>query len=101
MEMALTGDFFSAQRAYDVGFVNRLTDGPALDAAIELAATVAANGPLALKATKKIINESYDWTSEEAWKKQAEITGPVFMSKDAQEGSRAFAEKRKPDWKGE
>jgi len=101
MEMALTGDFMDAQRAYDVGFVNRLTDGPALDAAMELAATVAANGPLALKATKKIINESYDWSSAEAWKKQAEITGPVFMSKDAQEGSLAFAQKRKPDWKGE
>ena len=97
----MTGDFFSAQRAYEVGFVNRVTEGAALDAAIELATTVAANGPLALKATKKIINESYDWTSEEAWKKQAEITGPVFTSKDAQEGSLAFAQKRKPDWKGE
>jgi len=101
MEWALTGDFFTAQRAYEVGFVNRVTEGAAIDAAIELATTVAANGPLALKATKKIINESYDWTSEEAWKKQAEITKPVFTSKDAQEGSLAFAQKRKPDWKGE
>lgn len=101
MEWALTGGFVSAQRAYEAGFVNRLTDGPALDAAMELAATVAANGPLALKATKQIINESYDWTSDEAWKKQAAIVAPVFSSKDAQEGSLAFAEKRKPDWKGE
>ena len=101
MEWARTGDFFTAQRAYEVGFVNRVTEGAALEAAIELATTVAANGPLALKATKKIINESYDWTSEEAWKKQAEITTPVFTSKDAQEGSLAFAQKRKPDWKGE
>lgn len=100
MEMALTGDFFTAQRAYEMGFVNRLTDGAALDAAIELAATVAANGPLALKATKKIINESYDWTSDEMWQKQMEISGPVFVSEDAKEGSLAFAEKRKPDWKG-
>jgi enoyl-CoA hydratase len=61
---------------------------------------VAANGPLALKATKKIINESYDWSSEEAWKKQAEIMAPVFASQDAQEGSIAFAEKRKPNWQG-
>jgi len=98
MEMALTGDFFDAQRAYDVGFVNRLTDGAALDGAMELAAAVAANGPLALKATKKIINESYDWSSEEMWDKQQEITGPVFMSNDAREGSLAFAEKRKPNW---
>ncbi len=100
MEMALTGDFYSAQRAYEMGFVNRVTEGAALDAAVELAATVAANGPLALKATKKIINESYDWTDAEAWKNQAKITGPVFTSQDAQEGSRAFAEKRKPNWQG-
>lgn len=100
MEMALTGEFFSAQRAYEIGFVNRLTDGAALDAAIELATIVAANGPLALKATKRIINESYDWSSEEAWQKQAEITMPVFTSQDAQEGSLAFAQKRKPNWQG-
>ncbi|WOE76399.1 crotonase/enoyl-CoA hydratase family protein [Alterisphingorhabdus coralli] len=100
MEMALTGDFYTAQRAYEMGFVNRVTDGPALDAAMELAATVAANGPLALKATKRIINESYDWAEEEAWKKQAEITAPVFTSQDAKEGSLAFAEKRKPNWQG-
>ncbi len=100
MEWALTGDFFSAQRAYEVGFVNRITDGAALDAAMELAATVAANGPLALKATKKIINESYDWDSAEGWIHQAKITGPVFTSEDAREGSLAFAEKRKPNWQG-
>ena len=81
MEWALTGDFFSAQRAYEVGFVR-------------LEGTNVEEG-------KKIINESYDWTSEEAWKKQAEITAPVFTSKDAQEGSLAFAQKRKPEWKGE
>ncbi|MEM1132084.1 MAG: crotonase/enoyl-CoA hydratase family protein [Pseudomonadota bacterium] len=100
MEMALTGDFYTAQRAYEMGFVNRVTEGAALDAAMELAASVAANGPLALKATKRIINESYDWTEEEGWKKQAEITAPVFTSEDAKEGSLAFAEKRKPNWQG-
>lgn len=100
MEMALTGDFYTAQRAYEMGFVNRVTDGAALDAAIELAATIAANGPLALKATKKIINESYDWSEAEGWQKQAEITAPVFTSQDAKEGSIAFAEKRKPNWQG-
>lgn len=100
MEMALTGDFYTAQRAYEMGFVNRITEGAALDAAIELASVVAANGPLALKATKRIINESYDWTEAEAWQHQAQITGPVFASADAIEGSRAFAEKRKPNWQG-
>jgi len=100
MEMALTGEFMDAQRAYEVGLVNRLTDGAALDAAIELAATIAASGPLALKATKQIINESYDWTSEDMWEKQGAIIGPVFASEDAKEGSVAFAEKRKPNWQG-
>jgi enoyl-CoA hydratase len=101
MELALTGDFFSAQRAYEVGFVNRITDGSAIDAALELAASVAANGPLALIATKRIINERPDWNSSEMWAKQAEIFGPVFASKDAREGPTAFAEKRKPNWLGE
>lgn len=100
MELALTGDFISAQRAYEIGFVNRLTDGGALDAALELAARVAANGPLALKASKRIINERPDWSSENMWAKQQEIAGAVFSSQDAREGAAAFAEKRKPNWQG-
>jgi enoyl-CoA hydratase len=101
MELALTGDFFSAQRAYEVGFVNRLTDGPAIDGALELAAIIAANGPLALIATKRIINERSDWSTEEMWRKQGEIAMPVMASKDSREGALAFAEKRKPNWQGE
>jgi enoyl-CoA hydratase len=101
MELALTGDFISAQRAYEMGFVNRVTDGAAIDAALELAAKVAANGPLALIATKRVINERPDWNSAEMWKKQSEICAPVFASKDSREGALAFAEKRKPNWQGE
>lgn len=100
MELALTGDFISAERAYQIGFVNRLTTGAALDAAMDLARAVAANGPLALKATKRIINERPDWSSDEMWKKQGEIAGAVFTSNDAREGAAAFAEKRKPNWTG-
>ncbi len=100
MELALTGDFISAQRAYEMGFVNRVSEGPAVDSALELAVKVAANGPLALMATKRIINERPDWNSTEMWAKQAEITGPVFMSKDSREGALAFAEKRPPNWTG-
>ena len=87
--------------AEKVGFVSRLTDGAALDAALELAAKVAANGPLALIATKRIINERPDWNSSEMWKKQMEIAMPVVTSADAREGSMAFAEKRKPKWTGQ
>ncbi|GAA1807699.1 crotonase/enoyl-CoA hydratase family protein [Actinomadura chokoriensis] len=102
MEIALTGDKYPAERMAELGFVNRLAEsGGALAAAKELALKVAENAPLALAATKKVIVESADWTTEEAWKKQQEITLPVFTSKDAQEGPAAFAEKRKPNWKGE
>jgi enoyl-CoA hydratase len=101
LELLLTGDPFGAERAAEVGLVNRLTDeGGALDGALELAATIAGNGPLAVAATKQIARGSMDWTLEEAWRKQAEIMQPVFTSEDAKEGATAFAEKRAPVWKG-
>jgi enoyl-CoA hydratase len=100
MELALTGDFIDAQRAYDLGLVNRVTDGPALDAALELAARVTANGPVAVRVSKQVINESPGWSHAERWQKQGELMPQVFMSEDAREGSLAFAEKRAPNWKG-
>lgn len=101
MEYALTGDFMSAADAHRFGLVNRLVaKGTALDAAIELAKRVTANGPLALIASKKIVVESADWSADEMWKKQAEIIAPVFTSSDAREGAAAFAEKRAPVWQG-
>ncbi|MEW2354967.1 crotonase/enoyl-CoA hydratase family protein [Spirillospora sp. NPDC029432] len=102
MEMALTGDKYPAERMAELGFVNRLTEpGGSLAAAKELALKVAENAPLALAATKKVIVEAPDWSYAERWQKQGEIINPVFVSKDAQEGPAAFAEKRKPVWKGE
>jgi enoyl-CoA hydratase len=101
MELALTGDFLDARRAHDLGLVNRLTEpGRALDEALGLAAEIARNGPLALAASKQIVARAGDWSEEEAWERQGEIAGPVFTSQDAQEGARAFAEKREPVWKG-
>ena len=100
MEWALTGDFFTAKRAYELGLVNRLTSGPALEGALELAAVIAANGPLAVQRSKQVVVESVDWSREEMWRKQQEIVGDVFTSEDAREGAAAFAEKRKPNWKG-
>jgi enoyl-CoA hydratase len=101
MEMALTGDPISAERGHEFGLVNRLADdGQALDVALELARAIAANGPLALAATKRVMQERHAWPEEEFWDRQGEITGPVFSSEDAREGATAFAEKRPPEWKG-
>lgn len=100
MEYALTGEFFGAERAYELGIINRVTDGPALEGALELAKAIGANGPLAVKASKQVVAESRFWTEGEMWKKQQEIVGGVFTSEDAREGAAAFAEKRAPNWKG-
>jgi enoyl-CoA hydratase len=101
MELALTGDPITAERGYELGLVNRLAeDGGALEAALDLAHTIAANGPLALAATKRVMVERRGWAEEEFWQRQGEITGPVFTSEDAREGATAFAEKRAPEWKG-
>ena len=101
MELALTGDPISAERGHEFGLVNRLADdGQALETALELARTVAANGPLALKATKAVMLERHAWPEEEFWDRQGELTGPVFASEDAREGATAFSEKRAPEWKG-
>jgi len=101
MELALTGDTITAQRGYELGLVNRLTErGGALEAALELAGAIAANGPLALDATKAILQQQFDWSEEEFWQRQGELSGPVFTSEDAREGAVAFSEKRDPVWQG-
>jgi enoyl-CoA hydratase len=100
LELLLTGDPLTAPRAAEIGLVNRVTaEGGALDGALQLAATIAANGPLAVAATKAIARAASDWTIEEGWRRQAELIAPVFASEDAREGATAFAEKRPPVWK--
>jgi enoyl-CoA hydratase len=101
LELLLTGEPVSATRAAEMGLVNRVVPtGGALDAAVDLAQTIAANGPLAVAVTKQLARSSGDWTLEQGWQKNEELALPVFVSEDAMEGATAFAEKRAPVWKG-
>ena len=100
-EMALTGEPISAERGYQAGLVDRLVPaGGALDAALELAATIAASGPLAVAASKRVLDEQRDWPRDEWWERQAKLTEPTMRSADAREGAAAFVERRQPKWSG-
>ena len=101
MEMALTGDFITAARAYELGLVNRVVaKGEALAGALALAKSIVANGPLAVATSKQVINQQGEWSAEEIWRRQNAITMPIFGSEDAREGAAAFAQKRAPNWQG-
>ena len=100
MEIALTGEPVTADRAAQFGLVNRVVDdGDALDTALAVARRIAVNGPLAVKATKQVIQASRDWPAAEAFEQQRPIADAVRASEDAREGARAFAEKRAPVWR--
>lgn len=103
-EIALTGKPISAARAYEIGLVNAVAPaGTALQVALEMAASIAENAPLAVAASKQVMHEtakdSRGW-DDAAWQINAEAVGVVFSSDDAKEGPRAFAEKRAPRWTG-
>jgi enoyl-CoA hydratase len=101
MELALTGEPLVAERAFELGMINRLAEpGETVDRAIELAEAIAANAPLALAATKRILTEAVDWPDGEFFERQRAIADPVARSEDAREGATAFAERRDPVWRG-
>ncbi|MDD2857908.1 MAG: crotonase/enoyl-CoA hydratase family protein [Candidatus Nanopelagicales bacterium] len=97
--LALTGDIIDAEQANAWGLVSVLADaGGALNAALDIAERIAANGPLALKATKAVLAKAATWTDPEFMAWQQTVVGPVFASNDAKEGATAFGEKRAPKW---
>jgi len=101
MELALTGDPILAERAFELGLVNRLAEpGAAVEQALRLAAEIVVNAPLSLVASKRILEEQWDWSSAEMWDAQGAISEPVFTSEDAREGATAFKEKRPPVFRG-
>lgn len=101
MEAALTGDPISAERAYHFGLVNELVPaGEALKGALALAERICANAPLAVRATRTIVNDSYAKSDEELWRDSGAAMGKLASTEDFWEGPKAFIEKRAPQWQG-
>jgi enoyl-CoA hydratase/carnithine racemase len=100
LELALTGEFVDAARAATLGLVNLVVEpAKVLDEALAIAQRIAANGPLAVAATREIVRLASN-DVDAAWTRMTEIQGAVFASDDAKEGAMAFIEKRSPQWKG-
>ena len=101
LELGLVGSRISAQRALELGLVNRVVPrGEAVAEALVLAEAIAANGPLAVRLTKQLAYAQEDAVSPELWTKIDEVTHTAMNSDDAKEGARAFVEKRPPSWTG-
>jgi len=100
-ELALIGEPLSAEAAFAHGLVVRLCEpGQALDTALELARAIARNAPLGVDAALRLLRMAPGRTEEDLWAEQRRLVDAVFHSEDAQEGARAFAEKRPPQWSG-
>lgn len=100
-ELALTGDPLSAERGERLGLVNVLCEpGRAVDDALALAERICANGPVSVRESLRVINESIEAGDALAWQLSADAAELVRRSEDTKEGVAAFFEKRRPEWKG-
>lgn len=101
LELVATGDGLPAERAYQLGLVNRLTSNDKLlEEAMTLAKTIGDNAPLSVRESLKVARQSFDHSEDELWKISNRASALVFSSEDAKEGPVAFLEKRAPVWKG-
>ena len=101
LEMALTADPIDADRAYELGLVNRVVPGAqVLDAAIALAERIVKNAPLAVRTSKSVMKQASELTEAQAWALNNDSFAMIGRSADALEGAVAFAEKREPHWQG-
>lgn len=101
MEMAITADPITAEQALEYGLLSRVAPkGGSIDVAMELAARVAKNAPLAVSASKQLVKATVGMNEADFWDYQKGFMKQVFTSNDAKEGPRAFAEKRPPEWSG-
>jgi enoyl-CoA hydratase len=99
MQYALTGEMMSATEARQWGLVNLLTSsGEALHGAKTLAHKIAANAPLAVRASKHMVTDALHWPADERWQRQNALLETIIHSNDAKEGATAFSEKRLPLW---
>jgi enoyl-CoA hydratase len=100
MDLLLTARGVTAQEAKDMGLIGYVVpDGQALDKALEIAEVIAGNGPLAVEAIKRSVRESEGMSEVDGLANELELGWPIFATEDAKEGAKAFAEKRKPEWK--
>jgi enoyl-CoA hydratase/carnithine racemase len=100
-ELALTGDALSAERAERLGLVNALCEpGRAVEEALKLAERICANGPVAVRESLRVVNESLEAGDARAWELSHEAAEIVRKSEDTREGVAAFFEKRAPRWTG-
>ncbi len=101
LEFAMTGDPVDAQRALQLGLINRVVPADRLlDEAVALAEKICENGPLAVRVSKRLVKQALEISEEQAWELNMKGLAEVFTSEDAREGPLAFAQKRKPEWKG-